>query len=180
MKTLYRAADPSAQVLGAIVVGFIECSQRQEIWSILERRKLTNVDPDKWYLLQNWLDVLSEIAQDSGAMFNFVSVGTHIGDTAPLLAGNENISFEEMMLQFNENYQRSHRGGVGEIFTEQIAENHVKCTYTTPYPDDLDYGVLYGLARRFLPKGTDFVVQFDDSLPRRDEGGEYSVMHVIW
>ena len=34
--------------------------------------------------------------------------------------------------------------------------------------------------RRFLPKGTQFEVRFDQHVERRDNGGSVTVIHVSW
>jgi hypothetical protein len=46
-------------------------------------------------------------------------------------------------------------------------------------PDDLEYGILYGFAKRFLA-GTQFTVWYDEDLPRMDQGGDQTVIHVKW
>ena len=63
-----------------------------------------------------------------------------------------------------------HRNGdVGEERAEKLGDKHLRLIMKTPYPDDLAYGVVWGMARRFLPTGTHFTVKYDEAAatPRR-------------
>ncbi len=61
-----------------------------------------------------------------------------------------------------------------------MGDNQLTCRVTGPYPDDLVYGVVFGFARRLLPPDVYFTVYYDAALPRRDEGGIETVIHVEW
>ena len=77
-------------------------------------------------------------------------------------------------------YHMQHRkGDIGNVVTEKIDEGHFKLTDTGIYPDNLQYGVCYGFVRRFRPPGQSFRVKFDEDIPRRDEGGEVTIIHVV-
>jgi hypothetical protein len=52
-------------------------------------------------------------------------------------------------------------------------------TCNNPYPSDFDYGIIYGFVRRFLPKGSDFVVQRKES-PCRQKGDDMCIYDVTW
>ena len=53
---------------------------------------------------------------------------------------------------------------------------------TDPYPDDFNYGIMYGFALRYLPPHSDFIVSYDPQVTPRDRGGEQgcTVIHIRW
>ncbi len=183
MSKRYEPFDPNTEVIGQVMVAFIESIQADVIRPHLEQYGLTDIDPNAWYKQKLWLDVLSDLAEDSpgNAMSAFVSVGMKIAETAPLTEGYENLPMAEKYIEWGPTYQQNHRGGdAGEIVGEKVSDTHVKMHVRFPYPDHLEYGAYYGLAKRFLPEGTDFVVKYDEDTPRREEGGEETIIHITW
>ncbi len=72
-------------------------------------------------------------------------------------------------------------GDIGNIITTKISDTHYTCTNSDLYPDDLAYGIIYGYAKRFLPRGTAFKVYYDANAPQRDrDSAPSSVLHVEW
>jgi hypothetical protein len=92
------------------------------------------------------------------------------------------VPLNKFLPAYAQYYQQLHRNGdPGEIRVETPADNHVVLTLLdVPYPDDLMYGLFYSYARRFAHKGMHFTVKYDDELPHKDGGGEYTVIHIAW
>jgi hypothetical protein len=180
----YQAFDPNSEAIGSSLLGFIQCIRSKDIGPYLEKHGLTNIDPNGWYPVQTWLDVLSDLAEErpGQVMFDFVSVGMAVAAVIPLPEEYyASLPFEEALLASGgSGYKRNHRGDAGEHSVEKVGEHHIKITIRTPYPDDLLYGVYYGLSRRFLPPGHHFTLQYDEETPRRDKGGEVTIMHLTW
>jgi hypothetical protein len=153
---------------------------KEDILPVLDKHNLTRIDPDRWYPLQQWLDILSELSEQSNAMFNMVAIGTAVSETAVLPPGADQLSLEDILFAINDVYQMQHRGHVGSVRTEKVADKHIRLIVRVPYPDDLEYGTAYGFARRFLPKGTPFTVKYDEGTQRHDEGGDSTIIHVTW
>lgn len=177
----YASFDPRVEIIGQNILSFLQNSQIENIQPILERRGLTDVKPDQWYPLQTWMEVLTEISEQSSAMFDFVSIGMAISETAVIPPEVAKLPFEQFMMMINDVYQMQHRGGdAGTIKVEQPGDKHLLLTLRVPYPDDLEYGVAYGFARRFLPAGTQFTVMYDENVPRREKGGQETLIHITW
>jgi hypothetical protein len=181
----YQAFDPVSEVIGQAMLGFIRCAKYGEIYPFLEKHGLTNIDPDRWYLVQTWLDVLSDLAEarPNQAMSDFVSVGMAIAEVAPMSpVYDDGMPFgDAMVASSGGGYLRGHRGGdVGGHSAKKIDDNHIIVTTRTPYPDDVVYGVLYGMARRYLPDDASFTVKYDTETLRRDHGGEVTIFHIAW
>jgi hypothetical protein len=181
MSKRYVSFDPQAEVIGQNVLGFVECTNSDRILPHLEKHGLSEVDPERWYPLQNWLDVLNELDGDDGAMFDFVSIGLKIAETAIYPPEVEKMPFADFVMMIPQVYLMQHRNGdAGEERAERLSDQHLRLIMRTPYPDDLAYGVVWGMARRFLPEGTQFLIAYNDTEPRRDLGGEYTVLDISW
>lgn len=175
-------ATPEAETNGQSIQAFIDNVQSEEIRPILENHNLTSIDPEAWYPLQQWLDVLNDLAQQPNQMFNFIAVGMGIAKHTFLPPEVEQLPFATVMSNIDAIYQGNHRGGyVGKVAFEQISDTHIKFTLIdVVYPDDLEYGVAYGFARRLLPEGSHATVEYDTDIKRLDDGGEKTVIHVKW
>lgn len=179
----YVSFDPNVEIIGQNVLGYLECINRENVLPFLQQRGLDNIDPQKWYPLQDWLDVLNDLENQSGggAMMDFVSIGMKIAELAQFPPEFDQLPFDELLAVNDRAYQMQHRNGdAGYQTTEKISEGHVTITLKTPYPDDLAYGVVWGECKRFLPAGTNFTVFYDESAPRHDDGGDVTVIHIKW
>ncbi|MGB1288200.1 MAG: hypothetical protein ACPG7F_16805 [Aggregatilineales bacterium] len=178
---IYTVA-PEVEVNGQSMLAFINNVQQHDIQPLLEAHNLTEVDADVWYPLQNWLDVLNDLNKRSNTTFNFVAVGLGIAKYTFLPPEVEKMPFADVMANINGIYQGNHRGGYsGEIQYEKVNDTHIIFTLIDcVYPDDLEYGVAYGFAKRLLPLGKPFEVTYDENVERLDRGGDLTVIHVKW
>jgi len=180
----YQSFDPKVEVSGYPMLGFIQCLRKEEIAPYLELRGLLNINPEGWYPVQKWLDVLSDLAEErpGQAMFDFVAVGMKLIELTPFPPEWDALPLGQIFAFANQNYASAqHRGGdAGEITTELIRPKHAITKLRTPYPDDFWYGVFYGFCRRYLPPGTHFTVYYDENTPRREQGGEQTLIHITW
>ncbi len=177
----YEALGPDAEVLGGAIHGFISATNKENIWPHLEKLKMTDIDPSAWYPKQLYLDLWNSIAESNEShMFDFVSIGMTIAELAwPKEFDGQ--PFESILMKWGDAFATVNRGtDCGYIRTEKVADKHFKIIHHTPDPDDLNYGVVYGTCRRFLPEGVAFTVYYDEDQPRRDEGGEQTIIHIEW
>ena len=137
MTSSHSTFDLDSEVIGFTLIAFIECSRKDEIEPILKRHNLTTVDPQKWYPIKTWLNVLSDISEKGEAMFDFVSIGMRMAEDIPYPPEVLELPFEAIMQTSNEDYQSNHRGDAGEIISKLVGDRHLTLTYRTPYPDDL-------------------------------------------
>lgn len=176
---LFKASRSDTLVSGQAVIAFIECSNRSDIWDILEQHGLIEIDPKQWYMQQKWLDVLRDITSDTNGMFNLVSIGMKIAETAPLPPHVNSI--ETALTSMNEHYHISHQNeDVGGMEVEITGKRYITITSWTPYPDDFEYGVIYGMARQFLPRDSNLVVRHSEHHDCRKHGGRSCTYHVTW
>jgi len=184
MARKYIAFDPKAEVNGYSLLGFSQCLRKEVVQPLLEAHGLANIDPAGWYPVQDWLDVLNDLAEErpGQAMFDFVAVGMKVAETTQYPPEFKGLPLPKIFTIGNEQFRSlQHRGGdVGEIVLEVVGSKHVIQKVRTAYPDDFWYGLFYGFTRLFLPPGTHFTLYYDPEIPRRDEGGEWTLIHVTW
>lgn len=174
--------SPSIELRGQNIMAFVHNLQDAETRPIMEKYGLVDLDPKKWYPFIKWLNALNEIAQHPNMVSNFVAIGMEIGRIVPVPPNLTDPQIGDILMAWDGIYQYLHRNGdVGRIVSERLADNHYRVTTTDLYPDDMDYGIMYGYARRFLSPGTDFTVYYDPDLPRRDhDGADKTVIHLTW
>lgn len=176
----YQTFGPDAEVYGQAMLAFVESIRFENFKPILAKHGLSEIDPQKWYPQQLWLDVFNDIESDNDSMSNMVSIGMKIAETAP--PELDSVPFVDLMKGFGENsYAAFNRGeDIGYIDTEVVGDKHLVMVDATPYPDEFVYGAYYAMARRFLPNGSDFTVAYDEDEPRRSTGGDVTKVHIQW
>jgi len=156
----------------------MECIQHDELEPILADYGIDHVDLDQWYPLQTWLRVLDTIANRENAMQNLVSVGMAIAETV-LFSTDENYStMPGCMRRAVDALAAEHKGDFGTFSFEKPAPHEMDIAHQSPYPDDLIYGFVYGVARQCL--GGNFVLRYAVDQLRRDKGGETTALRLSW
>ena len=174
--------DPNLEIGGYSARSLLESETRNHYLNILERHGLSKIDRDAWYPVQNLLGVLNDINKRRSAMVDFISIGLAASDNSLLPPEAQYMSFRDFFLAYGSIYPRIYRNGdPGEIQIELVEENHLAITLIdVPFPDDLIYGVLFGFACRFANDGEQFTLDYDDQHLRRDQGGDYTIIHLTW
>lgn len=177
----HLTCDPNVEIIGAAMLSIMDNLNVSEIYPFLEKHGLVEIDPSQWYATHLWLNVMNDLAEHTNLMTNLVAIGLRIAENVVLPPELANATLPQMLEVWDNVYQMQHRGGdIGQVKTEKINDTTYKTTHVHLYPDDLTYGVGYGWAKRFLPTGTSFKVWYDESIPRMDEGGEETIIHISW
>ena len=183
----YAAFSPDTKVLGEVVAAFLQCMNHRSIAPYLMRHGqlgrhgLDTVDPERWYQLQDWLNVLYDLMWENSenASADLISIGMAMFTTINFPPSFENLSIEEALQEWSSLYANTHRGAdIGEINVEVAEEGHIKIVTHVPYPDDIFLGLYYALLSRHCPEGMDFALQYDESALRRDQGGDSTTYWV--
>jgi hypothetical protein len=171
---------PGTEISGEGILSLVQNVRASEIQPILKKHNLGELNHTTWYPAQAYLDVLTDIR--SSFYMNLVAVGMAVGENTTLPPQLHDASLGDILGSVDAHYQMHHRGTIGHAITEKVSDNHYKVTIHKGwlYPDDLEYGVLYGFAKRFLPRGTNFVVSYDPDVKRIDDGGDRTVIHIKW
>jgi hypothetical protein len=177
----FTAFSDDCETIGQIHLSLFQSINYQNYSEYLAEHGLKEIDPDTWYPMQMLLDLFSKIVDQGGGMLDLVSIGLKIMALAVLPPQVAQMPFGDVLMMWNDIYHVNNRGtDPGGFKTEKVNDRYYKIIARQPYPDDYTYGVLYGGAQRWLPKGTHFTVSYDPDLPRREEGGETTIIHVEW
>ncbi len=179
----FQSFSPDCESIGQGMMMFMSAITVDEFEDILEKHGLKQVELEKWYPQQNWLDVLNDIAasEAGNASQMFISIGMKVIETAKFPAEISNMDIHTLLSIWNNVYQTNHRGtDIGGMEYTKIGDKHIQMKIRIPFPDDLEYGVYWGIARRFLPPGTNFAVTYDENVPRREHGGTHTIIHINW
>lgn len=172
--------DPNLELQGNSVQALLGSITHENYLHILEERGLDQIDPQGWYRWQDVLEALEEIAGQSGGMMDLVGIGMAAADLSLVPPEVEEMPPYKFFELYEQLYPKRWRNGdPGWIETDVRSEQYVVLNLYIPFPDDLSYGLFYGFAKRFS-HGARFTVQYDDSVPRKDQGGETTLIHIIW
>ncbi len=167
---------------GQVIIDLANAVGSEEIMPYFKKHGLTNIDPKAWYPQQKLLDIYNEMeTSKSGTMFDFVSIGMKEAEQAILPAQFQSLPLLSILQGVGEVFKLNNRGtDPGDLKCEVVTDKHVKMVLRATTPDNLWYGIFYGYVRRLAPKGTHFTVYFDENVPRRDNGGDVTIIHITW
>lgn len=173
----YRYTN-GAEVLGQSASAIFNNIRRDDVIESLKKHGVAQLEPDQWYPVDKFVDVMAEWYQNSSTTDNLVSVGMAIIENAPLPPEVNQQSPIEQLSLISMIHDQSHRNGdVGKHIIEQVNSEHIKITSNTPYPDDMIYGYIYGICKRFLvPNGYRFTLKYDDA--KQHNGDKYTIYHI--
>jgi hypothetical protein len=174
--------EPDTEVSGENIRAILDNLQAGEIAPFLDKYNLADVRAGNWYPLRDFLGLLDELRKNPNASPNFVAIGMGIAELGAMPPGMENASAVDILQGWNEHYQMAHRYvNIWHKTAERVSDKHYRVIMDNcVYPDDLEYGVLYGFMKRFLPQHTSFTVWYDKDVKRLDQGGTQTVLHVRW
>lgn len=178
----WHVFSPDHEIPGQILIDLANAVGADEILPYFEKHGLTNIDPNAWYPEQKCLDVYNDLAETAnGTMFDFVSIGMKEAEQARIPPAFLSLPLMTNLQGINQVFKLNNRGtDIGEMRCDVVSEKHVKIIMRIPQPDDLWYGIFYGYVKRFLPTGSHFTVAYDKAVPRRDLGGDITILHISW
>ncbi len=170
----YQPFDPNAEVLGRNLKALI-AGTGNNILDALKRHGITNIQDDQWYPQSAVLAALQEF----GGTANLVSVGTQV--IKHTVFPPEVDSVEKALMTIDVAYKMNHRNGdIGYYRASVQSQRHIVMECKNPYPCDFDYGLIYGVAKRFLPADGDLIVEHEQNGSCRHEGADVCVYHITW
>jgi len=174
--------EPTTEISGVTILSFLKCLGVEEFAPLIQKYGYTSIDPTAWYPLQPMVDLFAKLATLPTQVLSLVDIGMNMAESARIPPQAQNVPFQYVLEGWDSQYQANFRNGpVGHKTAVKLAPNYYKILHTgTMLPDDLEYGMLYGFAKRFLPPGTHFRVWYDESVTQMDEGGTETVIHVRW
>jgi hypothetical protein len=147
---------------------------------ILVDAEMADPEPDSWYSLRDWIDVLDEIGATVGDdALRELGVKVPKGVEWPPDVNTTRQGFDTV----NEAYQLNHRGGeIGSYEFVETGDRERTVICENPYPCPFDKGLLEGVLRVF---GEEFnyspmVLIHETGDECRADGGDRCTYRVTW
>lgn len=180
MKRFVCAHD--TEIVGHALYPFLRSLAQEAVQPLLEKHKLLPLEAERWYPLQDWLNVLNDLSSQEGAMFDLVAIGLAVAANVPLPPEASAVPFEVFFLQmypvsYKVQFRNTQPGWVEAV---KVSEKHLLFRVDNPFPPNLVYGTIYGFARRLMPAGLHFTVQFEDDMPPPPDFEGVLHVHLIW
>lgn len=165
----FVAHTPDTQQGALLMLGILDSLDEDRLATLLPKYGLPpHLAPGDFYLLQPFLDMLHDLTEsDLGGMFDFVRIGMNIIDNTPFPPEVDDIpsAFEYMRVAYHENLigEREDEGWT----IEEVNDSYYVARQVSPFPADLEYGVAYGIVKRFRPPNKHFTI-IREELPDDD------------
>jgi hypothetical protein len=170
--------DPALELNGHSAAALIRSINRDNYMPVLKEHGLDRIESDQWYRMQDILDVLAEIGDQTSGIMDLVSIGMAAGDGSILPVEVLALPPKTFLEKYAAVFPSRHRGGdPGWIRVEHIDDATTRITSNTVYPDDLFYGLMYGLLRRVAKPNDQFVLHYGT---QKDKGAPETVIDVEW
>ena len=178
----YHVFSADHEIPGKILIDLENAVGSDEIMPFFAKHGMTNIDPLAWYPMQKLLDIYNDMVDTkNGTMFDFVSIGMKEAEQAIVPPQFQTMPLLDILKGVAQVFNLNNRGSdYGSCTAEVITDKHIKITLRAATPDDIWYGVFYGFVRRFAPKQTQFSVRYDPNIPRRENGGDVTIIHITW
>ena len=151
--------------------------------------KTGEIEPDKWYSQQKWLDIFQTISERIGPT-SMYKIGKKIPENAKFPSEIDNI--EKALASIDVAYHMNHKNakgqvlfdnskiyeGIGHYGYEKIPNEKIvimKCE--NPYDCDFDRGIITAMANRFNPTAK---INHDDSKECRKDGKNSCTYIIGW
>ncbi len=176
----FKGFDPKVEVVGQGVLVLIEGvgTFRPTALKILAEHGISNVQADKWYPQQAYLDAYRQIAEKVGPV-TLKLIGRKIPEVA--LWPPQINSVEAALASIDVAYHMNNRGGeIGSYKFKKTGERTGKMVCHNPYPCLFDIGLVEATAKKFALAGKRVTVTHDDTQECRQKGGETCTLLISW
>lgn len=178
----FVAFHPDNETRGQAVMATLATLEHlPALQGLAKKHGLAQVQPDQWYPQQAELDLMRDVYLTNEGMFDIVQIGMRIPDMVGY--GVEINTVSEALTLLDQGYKHNHRGvDVGSFSFAWQGERKLRLTAHTPYPSDLEFGVIFRLVQKYRPQdSTQLFVELDDRLPNRRRGdGDRCVFDIAW
>lgn len=153
-----------------------------EYEAVLNEYGVEKIEPEGWYPRQIYLDIFKRLSTKPNASTNMVSAGVRIIETIQLPPELQVNSMLEALELLNTVYQLDQRNVPADDIGYKITQEgpkHLRVIDYSPYPHDVNYGYIYGLVKRFSPKGIRPIIE-RNFLDANDPNGDGAVYDITW
>ncbi|MFN8527559.1 MAG: hypothetical protein U0670_02995 [Anaerolineae bacterium] len=172
----YKAVQPNEEVHMGVIQS-LAMALGEDIAASYMKKYGFEDNPDTWKPHQDLLNMFKEI--DTENFLNIVAVGIKVAEMAPL---PPEMTIPEALASLEFAYQSSHRNVDKEIcHFEKTGERSGKYISVSPYPSDFEYGMVYGLVRKYHPKDSlEYKVVRDETVVRNEMDEDTCILYIQW
>ncbi len=177
---MFKAFSDGVEVNGETVLSVVNGSPLKEFTlDILAKNGIKEPKAGRWYSQQTWLNVFKIISDQIGPTLLY-SIGYSIPENAEFPEHIDTI--EKALASIDIAYHMNHRNGdIGYYKFEMNGKNCGKMICENPYPCDFDRGIITGMAQKFKPQGSLFVVvEHAPEGPCRMNGDNTCIYNISW
>jgi hypothetical protein len=176
----YVSPSPQAEILGAGIIAFEQSVEMEEFVDLLEKYKLRNIDPNRWYPIPVVMQYFKEVAARPNASTNMVSMGINVYKNIKLPEGIETIEDGlRMLAQITVMNVRNAPGAENWFEFIPAGEHCVRLIDRSPSPHDAIYGFIYGIVKRLAPPGARPIVK-RTFLNEADPDADGAIYDITW
>ena len=162
--------DPDAMVRAANVHATLDAFRLlvPTLGRLIVERHHMNIDdfrPDKFVFVQSWLDTLRDIQSEVGTGV-VRGVGMRIIENANFPP--QFSTLESVLDALDTIYHLNHRGEVGHYHTTRGPDGSIVVRCETPYPRHFERGLIEGICRNKLARGTSYRIGYVEGPPGGD------------
>lgn len=179
----FVAFEKEVEVNGRAILSVIKVLPvgQEERSKVLSNHGIQKPEAGKWYPQQAWLNAFKELAESMGNDLLF-SIGQAIPEYVAF--PQENNTLESALKSIDQAYRLNHRGGeIGSYRLVEFKEKEKKAVMIcqTPYPSELDRGMISTLVEQFRPASSAaFSVALDNNKTSRTKGNHSCTYAISW
>ena len=165
---VFKSNDPKIEVLGQNIFAIIDAmgAFKKTAFKILEEQGIVDIDPNKWYSQQDFLNAFKIIYEKLGSPTIKV-IGMKVPEKAAVPPGI--TSTEEALNLIDKAFHMNHRGGDPGVYKfEKTGERKGVMICENPYPCALDEGLIQAFMEAFRSPGSVPIVKHSDEGCRMD------------
>lgn len=192
--TQFVAFNNKVEVNGRTILSVLDGMKGFESTAekFLAENGIMQVDPNGWYLQQDWLNAFQKIASAIGS-----KTLTNIGSTVPEHAewppdiDNMEAALQSIDIAYHMNHRLNNellfnvqtgqmKEGIGHYHYNKTSEREIRITCNNPYPCDFDKGLIKAVATRFKP--ADAKLKFAEHIATgcRNKGQDQCTYVITW
>lgn len=189
----FIAFDKNIEVNGQTILAVVDALDKAKAKDIalevLEENNLFDIEPDKWYKQEYWLNTFKTISEEMGETILFF-IGKSIIDNAEFPPEIDTIEkgLRSIDVAFHMNHKKdgklmfnakddSMTEGIGHYSVTEIGKNKIKMVCENPYPCDFDRGIITAMARKFEQLAE---VKIERGTKGRKDGENSSSYVISW
>ncbi len=161
--TRFQPASAKALANGQVIIPYLSVLAGSKLEYLIDKHGIRDVDPQQFYSQSIICDMQAVIVEEAGLFSgDLVDIGIKSIDAIGFPEGVNTV--ESALGMLHDIYQMIHQNVPKDEgwSLERTSDKELKVLFNSPYKPYAAYGYVWGIARRFTPKGMSFTVYMDE------------------